>query len=589
MSALTFMPRPGSDELLYSLLARCGLLAGQTAVPALLKGCLGNANGTVAVDLPHGIGRIVNVLPGGTPEEGEGFIDRNTMFPYLLRYADAATAAQVRTAILGEASRRPTRFGVMSCTFPLGGAMMACRECIRDDTAEVGMPWWRRTHQLPGVFFCHLHGEPLSGTPVQKTGGRGRSGLTALSRDLLPRGTRRTWRGADELLLTYATRSAGLLDPGGVGREDPVAFQQRLRAMLSEFRWSRAPSLLHGTALVDSFRRHPRIRPVLDALEVTLDDSRLSTSMNRLLYGKAAAGHPLLVLIILELAGAAPEDLRGPDQRLPPCARLPIGRPRTPVVPGMPCGNPACTQYAVSPRRWIADHMPAGRTAGRCDACGFGYVVDPRTPGAYAITVTCKSWDALLAGLLSAGQPSVRSVARQLGVAPASVQRHARRLGLWRDEWIDRPKLKQRAASRPDVLRERHRTAWLAYRTGPHGSAKEMPKPAFNAYRYLLRHDRSWLVQNRPLERSPVAERINWNARDKEWAARARDIIDMWKATGSGMRVSGASVGKALGAQSVVVGKKEKLPLLWRVIAETRDIEADCSVPLREERTGLCH
>ncbi len=101
-----------------------------------------------------------------------------------------------------------------------------------------------------------------------------------------------------------------------------------------------------------------------------------------------------------------------------------------------------------------------------------------------------------------AGGASVRAVARHLGIAPTSVQRHARRLGAWRPEWLDRPKLQSRGEERPRILLERHRAAWLLYRQGPHLTAKDLPVAAFNAYRYLLAHDREWLAENAPLGRS---------------------------------------------------------------------------------------
>ena len=51
----------------------------------------------------------------------------------------------------------------------------------------------------------------------------------------------------------------------------------------------------------------------------------------------------------------------------------------------------------------------------------------------------------------------MRAAGRALGMAPMTVMRHARRLGLWREEWKDRPKLRPRKEMLPDRLLERHR------------------------------------------------------------------------------------------------------------------------------------
>ncbi len=36
-----------------------------------------------------------------------------------------------------------------------------CRRCVQEDLQRYGMPYWHREHQLPGNFWCFLHGSPL--------------------------------------------------------------------------------------------------------------------------------------------------------------------------------------------------------------------------------------------------------------------------------------------------------------------------------------------------------------------------------------------------------------------------------------------
>lgn len=43
-----------------------------------------------------------------------------------------------------------------------------CKACLLQDRHAGEMPHWRRCHQLPGVIYCHLHGEPLWEAPNQK-------------------------------------------------------------------------------------------------------------------------------------------------------------------------------------------------------------------------------------------------------------------------------------------------------------------------------------------------------------------------------------------------------------------------------------
>lgn len=44
----------------------------------------------------------------------------------------------------------------------LGSAgAMTCRACVEEDQHQLGSAYWRRTHQLPGQLWCHIHAIPL--------------------------------------------------------------------------------------------------------------------------------------------------------------------------------------------------------------------------------------------------------------------------------------------------------------------------------------------------------------------------------------------------------------------------------------------
>lgn len=43
---------------------------------------------------------------------------------------------------------------------------MFCRDCIREDMVSPGFAYWRRSHQLPGIPWCHKHGCQLANSPL---------------------------------------------------------------------------------------------------------------------------------------------------------------------------------------------------------------------------------------------------------------------------------------------------------------------------------------------------------------------------------------------------------------------------------------
>jgi hypothetical protein len=561
---LEFIPRPEQDELLYSMVARGVEMAGRSAAPQMLAACTGSASGMVGVDLPCGIDRLLAALPDGGVVDGGGgrYVDCHTMYPYMLRFGEPLTRARVHAAMLHKAARRPAKLGLMAWAFPSPPCLRACTACIRADTAQVGMPWWRRVHQLPGVYVCPIHGMPLSRTTVPRLGMRGARGLIALDSTLVckpdvhPRSTARR-----AMFVSYAAASARLLDPDCSLQADPATLGGRLRELLVDFRWRRAPSLLDVAGLTRAFMSHPGIRPMLRAMQVEMTDEQLGTALNRLLYGHGTASHPLLVLIILQLTGDRLQDLEVvPDRRPAPSAVQ------------ARCEQPMCR--VTGPIR--VTPSPAARRPMATSGCALEGSPDVGCNNGLSPAGSPGSteWDRSLIDLLSGGA-SVRAAARELGVAPVSVQRHARRLDVWRSKWVDRPKLQLRAADRPRVLLERHRAAWLLYRQSAHRTIKDLPRHAFNAYRYLMTHDRLWLTDNLPLCRPAVQARVDWAARDKEMCGKARALIACGIGSGGLGVLSPSSVGRALGAYSVVMANKERLPGLYELIRESRQSAAE--------------
>lgn len=51
---------------------------------------------------------------------------------------------------------------------PLKKSAWYCMACIADDTAQHGVPYWHRFHQLPGAVECPIHGERLRATHRKK-------------------------------------------------------------------------------------------------------------------------------------------------------------------------------------------------------------------------------------------------------------------------------------------------------------------------------------------------------------------------------------------------------------------------------------
>jgi len=501
-----FLPQLGDDELIYSVIARYGAMLGQGDGRTLTREFFGSPTNSTAVDLPGGMGQFASRLPEAM--DPMVLIQGHTLFPYMFRFAPAELASRARDWLLGGEGKRPPRVGVTAAAFEMPDHLILCPACARAD-ADGGISAWRRTHQIPGVLVCPLHGVALHASQVARQGRRGAAAFVALTpevvRDAVPCTVTRDQKRD---LLDFAQGSARLLDLPAA-ECDLVWFQHRLRELLRAFRWSRAPSLIASADLAAAFTRDAAVRNLMVAIEVRWTDGQIATALNRLLYREQVAKHPLLVLIVLRLAGATIEDLLAPAPMKPePGGRVPEVRTKPGTRDDLPCGNPACGLHqgpVVFQPAVLATEVPFHA---RCPACGFTYSWSPRRPRTAAVVETSPSWDGLLAETLSDPGVSLRAAARRLEVAPTTVMRHARRLGLWRPEWKDRPKVRLNQATKPARLLARHRETWIAYTaSGVRVPVKQMLQPTFAAYRYLMQYDRQWMRENGHRRRWPSCGR----------------------------------------------------------------------------------
>jgi len=252
---------------------------------------------------------------------------------------------------------------------------------------------------------------------------------------------------------------------------------------------------MNSGAIAAAIGEHPRVKPLLTALNVNWTETQFATTVNRLLYREQIGKHPLLVLMVLEFTGATIDDLLGTVDAVAYHSEstadgqmgLPINR--------SPCANRACTRFVGSPAQLFRDADWQGKFVITCPACGFSYRWVSLRPGAITVLSSAPSWDAALARLLSDPKVSVRQTSRELGVSSLVVLRNARRLGIWRSDWADSPRRRLRDQERAERLSSKHRAAWLGFtKAQERVPIRQAPRDAFNAYRYLIRHDREWLA-----------------------------------------------------------------------------------------------
>ena len=483
------------DEALHSLVARHGMLVGRCDAQDLSVAVFGRTATVLCADNPCGVEYAAQALAFG---DELALLNAHTIHPYGTVFAtEAHRQAAEAWALTGDGRHRGP-VGVMSAMLRSRPVLTFCDRCIHEANDLCGVYPWQRAHQLPGTFVCHIHGNALRETDLARAGRRGKYAFAALTSDAIRRSKPAAHPTADDgrVLLRYAKASARLLGartPPGIR-----TLQARFHELLSDFRWERAGSLVAMSKLVPALVAHPCVAPVLRAMDVEWPEASWATALNRLLYRAELSKHPLLVLMLLETIGASLDDILEQPSPAPPNR---VRREQRDVLDL--CANAACAH--VRPDLVAAvGHDRAGLYA-ECSACGFS-IRWPRPAGAGQSPIvlrTCALWDNAIARTLGDRSTSVREVSRRFGASPNTIMRAARRAGVWHEGWKDRLKLMDRARARVTQLTERHRSAWSEHASGATAGVpiKMLPKPAFNAYRWLLRNDRAWLTENKPRAR----------------------------------------------------------------------------------------
>ena len=545
------------DELLYSAIARFRDAMGFASDRAVLAAVFGSATGIAVVDLPGRVEAFLTHLPPGHGYAAEAILRRHTMLPYYLRFVARHRAAEADERLRWRGSvGLPDLLGIRASTVPSPAHLHFCPVCAEADRAAHGAAYWHRVHQLPGVLVCPHHQVPLWRSRVRRTQGEGRNVFRSLERSGLTGAQRIRFLDAGATLLAQlATDSWWLLSTPG-NPEGLEGLRLRYRRLLEAQGWMRtAKQVRIGDLRAAFLSRYGS--GTLAFLGCSLDTRTGEDDwLARLLRKPRAAQHPLHHLLAIRFLGLSAEEFLTKT----PAA---FGGGAPAVEPRTPCPNPVCEP---GERRGALQRAPAPGTI-RCERCGFTYRPQ-RGPGSRRVILAYGPvWEGRLRALVADRQVSLKGAARTLGVEPRTLQRQARRLGVWRKEWGTwekvGPATRQAEATRAST--RRHRATWLRLRLRHPGEGVQALRGRAPAtYSHLYRYDRAWLDAHRPPRPRPVGRvgRVDWSARDAELRGLAEAAVAALLAEGERpVQIRVTTVARRMGHASLLAQHLDRLPL----------------------------
>ncbi|MGC4062789.1 MAG: TnsD family Tn7-like transposition protein [Aquabacterium sp.] len=285
------------DETLYSWCSRYHRLAANGLAGRTSSQLFGSKHPGLAHDLPAGLTQFVQRTSGSLGDVQTIIRDRTVLPFYLpLRSLDLAGRAW---SLMGAEGIGSLKFQLGLLTSGLGAAhpLKACPACTQADLQEHAVAYWHRSHQLPGVWICLKHHEPLMHSPI-KLDQRGRFQwvlpskaelVPLLCADLKVKCDAGAWLRMAEFSVCLAEESAARL-------AEPARIRHALRHAMQRYGWIGASGRISWLELQNSLGEHAGQLATMPPLAGQLSPQSCRSQLSRILQARALT-HPLRYLV----------------------------------------------------------------------------------------------------------------------------------------------------------------------------------------------------------------------------------------------------------------------------------------------------
>ncbi|NTV94161.1 MAG: hypothetical protein HGA75_01945 [Thiobacillus sp.] len=289
---------PLPDETLFSWCSRYHRLAATGHDRATCLQLFGDHRAGTAHDFPAQVAVLAAKTSGAIGTAAE-LIRQRTLLPFYLPFRSLALGQRAEQALCGQGiGHLKYQLGLLTSGLGAAHPLKACPLCVADDISLHGWAYWRRDHQLPGVWLCTQHQVPLRVYP-QKMDQLARfswvlptpvgSQPVACLSGLEPVSSQVAW------LLKMGSLSMALVDcaPGRI--DDPVRIGEAIRGRLRHLGYIQSARRVRWSMLEPTLEQMSTNLACLPELNHQSDPVLLRNQLLRLLSGRALT-HPLRYL-----------------------------------------------------------------------------------------------------------------------------------------------------------------------------------------------------------------------------------------------------------------------------------------------------
>ena len=535
---IAYAPHHERDETLYSVVARTVRLSALRQTKSLLAAWSGEEYSVLSTDIPTRLKTLQGAWgPSFYWRDTAELLESATVWPYhrpFLSPEKATTVVELMHA--GAATGLKTYVGRVANGFGACPSLRFCVWCAENDAKRLGLPVWRRAHQLPGVRICQEHGVALREQRAPLSAGHAAVN-PMLPLDPVPTTTcalgKRSW--------PLARLSADLLT-AGLPAIHPRALSHAYRAGLRDAGFSsREGSIRFGKLAIELGEHHDWFSGYEHQRRLMSSEKAPLRWLQTLVHRPATSSHPICHCLLIDfLFGSIP--------------RFVAALPRHETLERQ---SFKATSVEAITDEWRSVEAPKALASSP----------STRSRSQLAHPVDERWWAQPLNG-----KPAGLLEDLYLGIGPVeAAKRNDVSLSSAYRAIPSKNFLLARERGERLIRRRAYQALWLRYMNAAHGKVNSARRRLPEHYAWLYRDDQNWLracnARFAHLARPPArGSLIDWARRDSALAGLLADVVAETDYNNVRRRVSSSFLLKSIGYETQFRISKAKLPMLSQLL-----------------------
>lgn len=569
---MMFFPDPYPDEILYSTFARYHFYSGNKSYRDTLEELFGSGNIMPSVLFPSKIESVSRRIKNGKylPDY---LIQNHTLFPLYIQLQTFEKRQNLIKAIKhGDSEGLYASLGVAAGSICSKKHLYYCPVCVEEEVSNYNEAYFKRTHQIQGVFVCHIHRCLLREYPVDYRK-YSRIGFIRLDHKVISN------RVAYNIELPKDTDHFRISQAANYFLNHPLEevsleiIKQKYKELLYDRGLAKHSGQVNQLKLYEQFIDYYG-SDFLKSLESFPQKDNGYCWLKVITRKITRAIHPIRhILLILFLSNNVEEFLNYKKKQEP------FGR--GPWI----CLNPVAFHYKqpVISNVNITEDTKTKEPVGTFN-CSCGFIYSRRGPDTSPQDIykigTIKafggSWENTLEKKLSQKTWSLRELAREMKCDPKTIKKYSQKLNKSLDDSV--------IINKTEKLKKGdcYTKSLICYlELNPDCSRTQIRKKFNREYAWLYRNDKPLLEKVLPSsKKSPTKKynRVDWVQRDFEIGHDVKKALSEIKQLEDHERITLALIGRAIEKEDLLRKYKQKLPYTMRVVSSELETIEDYQI-----------